>query len=493
MFKRNLFAMLLVLMLLMPMSAVCAENADPITIHIYGIGATLPEDDPVIPELEKRLGINIVIDAAASGTTDEAGLMTRIAGGDIPDVFKVNDINSLSTYYKYGVLLNLSDYMDMMPHIAATFQDTDWARLTFDGGIYGIPRRAEVNYMANYIRYDWLEKLGMECPTTFDELYDLCAAIRDGDLDGNGQDDTYPISGMGITGREGTFNSFFTAYGVPQPCTLMIVDNEPVYTCTTEQFKMALNEIRRFVDAGFVDPEFISNTSDSRLEKMATGKVGIAYGGWASYGKKAQQDTLTAVDPNADWRMVDHFITTEYGTEGATKSAAGFSSVYCFSIDLADDPDKLAAALSIFDYTCHDEGDELMCYGIEGVHYIKDGDRIVKQDAMNQLGYGWALQFTGRNDMVYCMTKFAECADEIQTAANDVNVIYHYEELVQQPDNVNVADLKAYEEEQITQFIFGTRSMDEYDDFVKTLKDLYGLDEYLEAAKVQLTTLGYIQ
>ena len=52
MFKRNLFAMLLVLMLLMPMSAVCAENADPITIHIYGIGATLPEDDPVIPELE---------------------------------------------------------------------------------------------------------------------------------------------------------------------------------------------------------------------------------------------------------------------------------------------------------------------------------------------------------------------------------------------------------------------------------------------------------
>ena len=112
---------------------------------------------------------------------------------------------------------------------------------------------------------------------------------------------------------------------------------------------------------------------------------------------------------------------------------------------------------------------------------------------MNQLGYGWALQFTGRNDMVYCMTKFAECADEIQAAANDVNVIYHYEELVQQPDNVNVADLKAYEEEQITQFIFGTRSMDEYDDFIKTLKDLYGLDEYLESAKVQLTTLGYIQ
>ncbi|MDD6883018.1 MAG: extracellular solute-binding protein, partial [Eubacteriales bacterium] len=185
MFKRNLFALLLVVALLAPMSAVYAEDAEPITIHIYGIGATLPEDDPVIPELEKRLGIDIVIDAASSGTSDEAGLMTRIAGGDIPDVFKVNNINSLSTYYKYGVLLNLSDYMDMMPNIAATFQDTDWARLTFDGGIYGIPRRAEVNYMANYIRYDWLEKLGMECPTTFDELYDLCEAIRDGDLDGH--------------------------------------------------------------------------------------------------------------------------------------------------------------------------------------------------------------------------------------------------------------------------------------------------------------------
>ena len=34
MFKRNLFALLLALVLLMSMSAVYAEDADPITIHI---------------------------------------------------------------------------------------------------------------------------------------------------------------------------------------------------------------------------------------------------------------------------------------------------------------------------------------------------------------------------------------------------------------------------------------------------------------------------
>lgn len=389
--------------------------------------------------------------------------------------------------------MNLSDYMDQIPHLAAIFKDTDWARLSFDGGVYAIPRRAEVNYIDTFIRLDWLEKLNMQSPTTFDGLFDLCAAIRDGDLDGNGVSDTYAISGLGLTGRAGTFNTFFTAYGVTQPNTLMIVDNEPVYACTTPQFKAALKEIRRFMDAGMVDPEFVSNTGDSLLEKMATGKVGIANGGWATFWKKALQDILKAVYPDAQWGHMPNRISTESGVMGATKSAAGFSSVYCLSADLADDPDKLAAALSLFDYTCYGEGDQLMCYGLEGVHYIKDGDKIVKQDAMNNLGYGWALQFTGRDDMVYCMTKFAECADEIEFAATQVPLYYHYEELVQQPDGINVADLKTYELEQITQFIYGTRSMDEYDSFIQTLYDLYGLNEYLESAKTQLTTLGYIQ
>lgn len=99
-----------------------------------------------------------------------------------------------------------------------------------------------------------MEKLGAKYPTTFDELYDLCVQVRDADLDGNGVNDTYPISGSKLESRAGTLNMFFTAYGVTQPNTLMIKDNQAVWACTDPAYKLALTEIRRFMEAGLIDP-----------------------------------------------------------------------------------------------------------------------------------------------------------------------------------------------------------------------------------------------
>ena len=127
------------------------------------------------------------------------------------------------------------------------------------------------------------------------------------------------------------------------------------------------------------------------------------------------------------------------------------------------------------------------------MHYTKENGVITKLPAMNELGYGWAIQFTGRNDMLYCMTKFAECADEIEHAANEVPILTHYEALVSQPEGVNMADLKAYESEQLIAFIYGTRPMEEYDNFVQELYNLYNLGAYLDAATETLTELGYIK
>lgn len=489
--KRSIISLLLALMMLLCAMPAVAE--EPITIHVYGLGATIPETDPVLPELGRRLGINIVVDTAPGGADAATGLMTRIMNNDIPDVYRVGDLANLTVYYESDAALDLTPYLDLIPSVVTAFPETDWARLTINGGIYGIPRRGEVNYMDYFVRKDWMEKLDATYPTTFDELYDLCVKVRDADLDGNGVADTYAISGTKLEGRSGTLNMFFTAYGVTQPNTLMIKDNKAVYACTDPAYKLALAEIRRFMEAGLIDPEFVSMNEDTLREKMSMGKVFMANGGWCTFAKQAQQDVLKAVDANADWGHIESNIVTEYGVSGATHTAASFSNVYALSPELANDPAKLKAALSIFEYTISGEGDELLCYGLEGTHYTKNDGVITKLDAMNELGYGWAIQFTGRDDMTYCMTKFAECADEIQYAATEVPVLSHYEALIAQPDGVNVADLKAYESEQLTAFIYGTRPLEEYDAFVQELYDLYNLGTYLDAATATLTELGYIK
>lgn len=56
------------------------------------------------------------------------------------------------------------------------------------------------------IRQDWLENLGLEMPTSLDELYDVLYAFTYNDPDGNGVDDTYGITSAG--GGKGVGRNF---------------------------------------------------------------------------------------------------------------------------------------------------------------------------------------------------------------------------------------------------------------------------------------------
>ncbi len=53
--------------------------------------------------------------------------------------------------------------------------------------------QVEINEM--WIRQDWLDKLGLEAPRTWDELVQVAEAFVTQDPDGNGEDDTIGILG----------------------------------------------------------------------------------------------------------------------------------------------------------------------------------------------------------------------------------------------------------------------------------------------------------
>ena len=69
-----------------------------------------------------------------------------------------------------------------------------------DGHIYGLPGISEMGYIDDdgtyigigaipqftSINKDWLEKVGMEMPTTLDELHDVLVAFKENDCNGNG-------------------------------------------------------------------------------------------------------------------------------------------------------------------------------------------------------------------------------------------------------------------------------------------------------------------
>ena len=488
---KRVFIILIVTVLLIGCMSTNAFAADAkTTITIYGTEVTIPDNDKILPVLEEKFNVDLVVEAG-----DDAGLTARITGGTIPDIMLVQDPATFTTLMKNGVALDVTDYVAGMDEFRAAFTDYDWAKLSSDGRYYGIPRRAENNYYGWYIRRDYLKALGFDQPTTFDELYAYCEALKDADLDGNGQNDTYPISGELITSHN-AFDGFFTAYGTGNWTSLLLDGNGGVeYAVTTENFRKAIEEIRRFTSAGFVDPEVIANTWDTVREKMGSGKTGVVYAGWNWVGRNTHKAVINAIDEDADWFYFDPMITTEYGKAGALKNGGGSASKFTvLSVDLEEDPEKLALILELHDYITTGEGDLLMSYGIEGTHYdIIDGV-ITKLPAMDELGYGYVLQFTGRQDETYCNTKFIECIDAVAYAANKDNVplIYYWQNVIQTPVGYNIADMKAYVEEMVYKFIFGELDMEKWDDFINDLYTTYDLQTYLDSAVEQLTAMGVL-
>ncbi|MNI98622.1 hypothetical protein D3C73_1575010 [compost metagenome] len=62
---------------------------------------------------------------------------------------------------------------------------------------------------------------------------------------------------------------------------------------------------------------------------------------------------------------------------------------------------------------------------------------------------------------------------------------------VDYPNGYNPADANRYIEEELTKFIYGKRSIVEYDSFLKALEVSMNYKAYLDAADKKLKELGY--
>ncbi|MFD6289345.1 extracellular solute-binding protein [Streptomyces sp. NPDC060205] len=119
-------------------------------------------------------------------------LQARASSKNLPDVF-INDSSALGSYQSQGLLTPLD-----RQSIAGgkSISDTNWNYARgIDGKTYGVPFSRQA--FNTYIRKDWLKKLDLKAPATWDELTKTATAFAKKDPDGNGKDDTY---GMVVPG-----------------------------------------------------------------------------------------------------------------------------------------------------------------------------------------------------------------------------------------------------------------------------------------------------
>jgi putative aldouronate transport system substrate-binding protein len=453
--------------------------------NVGGVAMPEDEDDFVKTGIDKALNIDLQLQLPG-GNDYTVALNTRIASGDMPDIFSVPSRQYLSQYVANGVILDLTKYKDKLSETFKLIGEESVKKGEIDNKLYAISKAKAGNANSLLLRKDWLDKLGLKMPTTPDELLAVAKAFAENDPDGNGKKDTYGFSGSGFGG----FTPLFAPYGVTPKENFLVKDGKLTCTLYEDGYKDAIAEINKFVTAGALDPDFLINTGSNVTDKAVQGKVGIIWSTWANMLKDDQVANEKAVNPNATWVQVDA-LTGPAGKYVETVDISNSPAIYSIPKSLEKNPAKLQRVFDLLNYVSSEEGNRLVDFGVEGRHYNVTDGKVVSTPLMGkECGYTWAYQFTGRDEIPYLSAKFVNQAKAIEYANNlpRITILTGFFDI---PTEVNKADVEKYIESEVAKFIYGKRSISEFDTFSDTLNNTYGLKTYFDSAVEQAKIMGY--
>ena len=216
----------------------------------------------IMKELEEEHGINIEWEIYyASDWSEQKSLL--LASGDLPDAFLgSNALTASDMAQNKGNFVELTDLIteETMPNLTALFEEDPELKAVCtdrDGKIYSLPKklgiRPEVDGYVFYINKEWLDNLGLDTPTTIDELNEVALAFTKNDPDGNGQDDTF---GIGFNYNNWTIMK--SMFG--QPSEAMMVENGVVGDWVgSEGYADTFRLLKSWYENGVIDPEYVTS------------------------------------------------------------------------------------------------------------------------------------------------------------------------------------------------------------------------------------------
>lgn len=456
----------------------------------------------ILKQMEEELNIKFEFEFV---TDIEQVVSTQIAAGGVTaDIFRCGSISG-EVLAASGTVVTLSDYFDtLLVDAAAVIENNEYLKTAVtcaDGNVYWLPKYYSTPYTVfPMIRQDWMEKLNLETPTTIDELHDVLVAIRDGDPNGNGQADEIPFDSY-----QPSYTWLYTApwFGIePVACWYaMAVNENGEIECylDTEEGKALFSTLNQWYSEGLLFNDLANETGDLFTEHIMANRVGYAtYANYSqNYDAKVEEGTPGA---NANYQFVMP-PTTEYGTTGVRMG--GISSTLHY---ISAKGENTEDALRVFNYCFSEAGGRNNLCGVEGEHYVVNDDGSVvlgpayegktfeemKAIKMDEAGYGLHSTFpiyvsaeTNAFDSLFSENgpKDSEAyavlaADDNVTKQGEVPFRFTPEEVEVLTEIQNV--YKDYIGVEFTKFIVGTRSMDEWDDFIQTLYDEYALAEIVE-------------
>ncbi len=366
------------------------EKQNPVDLSVFTYyieGLNKGESHPIYDVISEKFNVNIKTITAPQNTWKDK-LNVMIASGDMTDIFMSEGIQQMQQFQKWvqeGLIVAISDYAKDYPNIEQQLQKYEFLAASQGGKHYGLPiaslfdtPRETQNLHSVFIRKDWLDKLGLDMPANLDDLYNVAKAFATQDPDGNGKQDTYGV-GTNMYWSYPIYNAFGASLD-----RFAKVDGKWQPEVLSDQMKDFTAYMKSMYDEKTLDPEFMLNKVPEMLEKFVTGKIGIMAYNTTLYNQV--YDKLKQAYPEKDPNTIMAMVPVLEGKDGGKRMDGNPNFYGMTSINANIGEEKIRRALELLDYLLSDEGQSLTLWGIEGVHYKKDGDQFVSLLGQDEQG-----------------------------------------------------------------------------------------------------------
>lgn len=239
--------------------------------------------------LEERTNIVVEWETPGKDNVEERKNLV-LASGDVPDIF-IKDVLTEADLIRYGsegTLAPLEGYIDdWMPELSKIFELNPATRASIttpDGHIYGLPRidtfLPNLVWRSPLLNLKWMERLGLDIPTTSDEFLDVLRAFRDGDPNGNGDSsDEVPFTShnafMAMNAISGMFGVRYDVRYEEKYPVMVLGDGSVSIQLDTDEYRNSLRYYRTLFQEGLIDNEIFVHTNADYFAKGAAGRVGF--------------------------------------------------------------------------------------------------------------------------------------------------------------------------------------------------------------------------
>lgn len=434
-----------------------SKSSDEKTIVIFAPTIIVKEDANRRSEYQRIIkeatGCNVeFITTPVSGFEQKLSILMN--SGEQIDIIWTTGVASIANMVNQQLLMPLNDYVENSEYLNS---DKYLARAAIDtteieGSVYGVPYKMPMGYVP-VINKAWLDQLGMDIPTTFEELNTALYAFEENKLGGSltiGTTHQYPYVE--------TTASYLGFFGVVGGHVTRDEQGRRYHPFLTENARQGLLWLQQLYKDGILDKEYPTIQESVMRQKVTNGNVGFTFDWPGSSEEMNEKAAENGKGDSVNMVAMDLFSAID----GCETYIPGHTTVSWAISSTTEDPDL---AFKVIEYLCSEEA--VGALGMEeGLDYeVKNGRQILLSTAT-----GIVVQQSALSPI-----------RDLQTG------IFSSEETIREMEILNEhRNGSTWERECSETDIIASRNL------LKCITGLMSVDDYLQQLKDELLKFHYI-